>query len=123
MTAVLSVNYLDRFLSTYEFPVSLAILVSLETVLLKLHCADGRKIQFQIMAGRQSLDDSALGSGMLVFGFENGRDFCATPLGFAGESVQWISSLACTYIVMFCLSFPASNFRLCVAGSRDKVCF
>lgn len=118
MTAVLSVNYLDRFLSTYELPVSLAILVSLETVLLKLHSADGRKIQ--IMAGRRSLDDSALGSDMLVFGFENGRDFCATPLGFAGESVQWISSLACTYIVMFSSSFPASNFRLCMAGRRDK---
>jgi hypothetical protein len=53
------------------------------------------------MAGRQSLDDSALSSGMLVFGFENRRDFCATPFGFAGEPVRWIPSLACTYIVLF----------------------
>lgn len=43
------------------------------------------------MAGRQTLDGAALGSGMLVFGFENGRDFCATPLGLAGESVQFLS--------------------------------
>lgn len=38
------------------------------------------------MAGRQTLDGAALGSGMLVFGFENGRDFCATSHGLAGES-------------------------------------
>ena len=82
-------NYLDRFLSTYEFPVSLAILASLQAIVLKLHSVDWRKIL--IMAGRQTLDAAALDSGMLVTGYENRGDFCATPLGLAGESVQCIS--------------------------------
>ena len=43
------------------------------------------------MAGRQTLDAAALDSGMLVIGYENRGDFCATPLGLAGESVQCIS--------------------------------
>ncbi|KAL6633508.1 hypothetical protein ACP70R_026179 [Stipagrostis hirtigluma subsp. patula] len=63
LTAVLSVNYLDRFLSTYELP---------------------RKIQ--IVAGGQTLDAPTLDRGLLVFGFENGGDFCATPLGLAVEA-------------------------------------
>jgi hypothetical protein len=81
--------YLDRFLSTYELLVSLAILVSLEAVLLKLLLGvDGRKVH--IMKGRQRLDDTALGCGMLVFSFKNG-DSCANFLGFADELVQCIS--------------------------------
>jgi hypothetical protein len=84
LTAVLSVNYLDRFLSVYDLPVSLIISAPRQAILLKPHDVVIEVIWY-LIAGRQSLDDTALGSGLPVSGFKDGGDLCATPCGPAGQ--------------------------------------